>query len=134
MLPLIEAYQRFYSVADIDRGQNRGFFGRLIAPSQHGVLIGAWVDGMAAGFSCLHWSLDSVRARETVTLHDLWVEPDHRGGGIGRALIENAADLAHQRGAVSLVWETAPDNHEAQRLYAAVGARATPWVGYELRL
>ena len=133
-LPLIEAYQRFYAVSDIDRGRNRGFFGRLIAPSHLGALLGAWSNGRPVGYACLHWSLDSVDARETVTLHDLWVEEEERGAGIGRALIEASADLAHTRGAQALLWETAPDNYTAQRLYDSMGAEASSWLHYELKL
>lgn len=133
-LPLIEAYQRFDEVPPIERGQNRGFFGRLIAPSHLGALLGAWREERPVGFACLHWSLDSLRARETVTLFDLWVEPGERGHGIGRALIEGAADLARERGAQALIWKTAPENYDAQRLYDSLGGVQTGWLQYELRL
>lgn len=133
-LPLIEAYQRFYDVEGIDRGRNRGFFGRLIAPSHLGALLGAWRGGAPIGFACLHWSLDSVHTLETVTLHDLWVTPAERGAGVGRALIGKAADLAHARGAHSLVWTTAPDNLVAQRLYDSLPVTRGSWVHYELEL
>lgn len=134
ILPLIEAYQRFYEFAEVDRGRNRGFFGRLIAPSHLGALLGAWRQDSPIGFACLHWSLDSLRTWETVTLHDLWVEPAERGAGVGRALIKAAADLAHARGSRSLVWTTAPENHEAQRLYDSLNATRSEWINYELQI
>lgn len=133
-LPLIESYQRFCGVVDIDRGRNRGFFGRLIAPSQFGLLLGAWRGGRPSGYACLHWALNSVEAHETVRMNDLWVEPDERGAGIGRALIETAADMAHARGAQSLVWLTDPGNFTAQRLYDSVAAHRSEWIRYTLRL
>lgn len=133
-LPLIEAYQRFYEVTDIDRGRNRGFFGRLIAPSQLGLLLGAWRRQSPIGFACMNWSLDSLKTRETVTLNDLWVAPAERRAGVGRALIEAAADQAHARGSHSLVWITAPDNYEARGLYNSLATEQSEWIHYELRL
>lgn len=133
-LPLIERYQRFYEVPDTARGRNRGFFGRLIAPSQFGLLLGAWRGEEPIGFACLHWTLDSVAVRETVTLHDLWVEPAERGAGVGRALIAGAADHARARGAQALVWTTAPDNATAQRLYDSLTSQRETWLYYELPL
>lgn len=133
-LPLIEAYQRFYEVADTARGRNRGFFGRLIAPSQFGLLLGAWRGERPIGYACLHWTLDSVAARETVTLHDLWVDEAERGAGVARALIASAADHARARGARALVWDTAPDNFKAQRLYDSLTSKRETWIHYELDL
>src|SRR5204863_339374 len=44
-MPLIAGYQRFYGVADPDDERNRKFFRRFLAPSQDGLLLGAWEDG-----------------------------------------------------------------------------------------
>lgn len=133
-LPLIEDYQRFYQVPGTARGRNRGFFGRLIAPSQFGLLLGAWRGEIPIGYACLHWTLDSVAVRETVTLNDLWVIEKERGAGVGRALIAGAADHARARGAQALVWETAPDNYQAQRLYDSLTSKRDTWIHYELPL
>lgn len=133
-LPLIESYQRFYEVPHTARGRNRGFFGRLIAPSQFGLLLGAWRGETPIGYACLHWTLDSVAVRETVTLHDLWVDEAERGAGVGRALIASAADHARARGAQALIWETAPGNFQAQRLYDSLTSDRETWVHYELQL
>ena len=42
LLPLIAAYQRFYEVEEIDEERNRAFFRRFLAPSDDGLLLGAW--------------------------------------------------------------------------------------------
>ncbi len=66
-------------------------------------------------------------------MNDLFVEPDDRGLGVGRALIEAARDVARERGAALLEWVTAPDNYTAQRLYDSTGAeRSAGWIEYEL--
>jgi GNAT superfamily N-acetyltransferase len=86
------------------------------------------------GFACVHWRLDTVVAREVACLHDLYVVPDARGRGAGRALLEAAADVARARMVGTLVWSTTPDNAVAQRLYDATGARRSSWYEYELSL
>lgn len=64
-------------------------------------------------------------------LDDLFVDPEKRGKGTGRALIARLAELARERGWSSLRWITASDNAPARRLYDDV-AKATAWVTYEL--
>jgi ribosomal protein S18 acetylase RimI-like enzyme len=65
-------------------------------------------------------------------LNDLFVVPASRGTGTGRALIEHCQHLCRERGAEKLVWETAPDNAAAQRLYDGIGAEKSTWLTYEL--
>ena len=134
LLPLIAAYQRFYEVEDIDEERNRAFFARFIAPSDDGLLLGAWRDDELLGYACLYWHFTSLVPAETVLMNDLFVTADARGQGVGRALIEASADVARNRGAHHLEWATAPDNETAQRLYDATGATRSTWVEYELGL
>jgi GNAT superfamily N-acetyltransferase len=132
LLPMIEAYQHFYEVADIETGRNREFFLRFIAPSDDGLLLGAWNGDDLVGYACLYWFFSSTKAAETVLLNDLFVDPSARGGGIGRALIDAALEVARERGAKHLEWNTAPDNHTAQRLYDSTGAGRSTWLNYEI--
>jgi GNAT superfamily N-acetyltransferase len=132
LLPLIAAYQRFYEVEDIDEERNHRFFRRFIAPSDAGLLLGARSGGRLVGYACLYWHFSSTLARETVLMNDLYVEPDLRGQGVGRALIDASRRVARERGAAHLEWQTAPDNHTAQRLYDSTGAERSTWLTYEL--
>lgn len=134
-LPLIAAYQCFYEV-EPDETRNATFFRRFVDSYADGVLLGARAapGGALVGYACLHWRLDTVAAQEVVCLHDLFVTPDVRGTGAGRALLDAAADVARQRGAAALVWSTAPDNTTAQALYDRTGATRSSWYEYELPL
>ncbi len=134
LLPMIAAYQRFYEAPDIDEARNREFFRRFLAPSEVGMLLAAREDGRLVGYACLYWHFTSVDARETVLMNDLFTDPDERGRGIGRALIEASAEIARERGAAHLQWATAPDNHTAQRLYDSMTSHRDEWVEYELDL
>src|SRR5438874_3889443 len=111
-LPLIAGYQRFYG-AEPDDARNRSFFGRFLAPSDHGLLLGAWVGDDLAGFATLYWTFSSTNAAEIVLMNDLFVPPEHRGKGVGRELIDASVRIARTRGAHHLAWLTAVDNDEA---------------------
>ena len=58
-------------------------------------------------------------------LHDIAVEPDRRGRGIGRALLDAALVFLKERGAPRVVLSTADRNEPAQRLFASAGFRRT---------
>lgn len=136
LLPLIADYQRFYGVADPDDDHNRQFFRRFLADGGAGMLLIARDDATKdiAGHACLYWTQSSISARDVVLMNDLYVKPEHRGGGVGRALIDAAAQVARDRGAAHLEWQTAPDNAAAQRVYDATGAEKSTWLTYELRV
>ncbi|WP_394826070.1 GNAT family N-acetyltransferase [Pendulispora albinea] len=50
-----------------------------------------------------------------------YVAPEHRHGGIGRALIARAEAWAREQGCTELASDTWADNHDAQRAHAALG-------------
>jgi GNAT superfamily N-acetyltransferase len=135
LLPLISAYQRFYEVDDVDPDRNRFFFRRFLAPSEDGLLLAARDEGgVILGYACLYWHFSSLQALETVLMNDLFVAPEARGRGIGRALIEATAEVARGRGAAWVEWSTAPDNHTAQRLYDSLTDEKSTWLSYELEV
>lgn len=133
LLTLIAAYQNFYEVDEIDNERNRFFFRRFLAPSEDGELLAARDEGgLILGYACLYWHFSSLAAVETVLMNDLFVVPEARGRGVGRALIEASRDVARARGAAWLEWATAPDNHTAQRLYDSLPTEKSTWLEYEL--
>jgi GNAT superfamily N-acetyltransferase len=135
LLPLSSAYQRFYEVDDPDTDRNRAFFRRFLAPSEDGLLLAARDEsGTILGYACLYWFFSSLQAVETVLMNDLFVAPDVRGKGVGRALIEATAAVARERGAAWVEWSTAPDNHTAQRLYDSLTDDKSTWLSYELEV
>jgi ribosomal protein S18 acetylase RimI-like enzyme len=58
-------------------------------------------------------------------LHDVLVDPDHRGHGVGRRLLDEAMSMMQGRGARQIVLSTAERNESAQRLFASMGFRRT---------
>jgi GNAT superfamily N-acetyltransferase len=90
-------------------------------------------DGTLAGFThcVLHpttWSRGG-----TCYLEDLYVDPNHRGTGAARALIEAAGEQGRAAGAETLYWHTQAFNGPARSLYDTV-AQLTSYVHYERQL
>jgi GNAT superfamily N-acetyltransferase len=133
VLPLIAGYQRFY-LAEPNEKRNRAFFRRFLAPSDDGLLLGAWKDSELVGFATLYWTFSSTHAAEAALMNDLFVADGHRGEGIGLALIEGSVSAARERGMRHLEWFTALDNETAQRLYDRTGAERSGWYNYEIRI
>jgi GNAT superfamily N-acetyltransferase len=133
LLPLIAEYQRFYG-AEPNDSRNRRFFARFIAPSEDGLLLGAWEGKQGIGFACLYWTFSSVAASDIALMNDLLVRPASRSRGVGRLLISSAIRHAAARGCDRLVWETAPANERAQRLYGQFPATTSHWLEYSLAL
>ena len=101
-----------------DRGQGR-YFEALIAEEE----------GEAAGFALFFPVYSTWRGR-AMHLEDLFVRPQARGSGAGRALIEAVYAAADAAGADQVYWLTAGDNAAARRLYDRIG-RLTPFVKYQ---
>jgi len=135
LLELIADYQRHYGNTAPDDGHNAAFFGEFLAPSERGMMIGAYDDdGSPAGYTCLYWTYSSVSASEVVLLNDLYVRPARRGAGVGEALITAARDVARERGCSHLRWCTELHNRRAQRLYERIGADRVALFEYEFDL
>jgi ribosomal protein S18 acetylase RimI-like enzyme len=58
-------------------------------------------------------------------LHDILVDPTHRGGGVGRDLLEHTVRALREKGAPRVVLLTAERNAAAQKLFASAGFHTT---------
>ena len=122
-LPLWQGYQRFYN-AEIAAEVSAVTWQRFLDPSEpmHAAL--AWQDGVAVGL--VHWIFH--RSCWTVSaycyLQDLYVAETVRGGGVGRALIEQVYAAAQAHGANRVHWLTQEDNAQARQLYDRIASRS----------
>ena len=86
----------------------------------------AHLDGRPAGFALFFSTYSTFLARPGIHLEDLFVEPDLRGQGIGRALLLHLARLACSRGCGRLEWAVLDWNEPAIRFYESMGATTLP--------
>jgi GNAT superfamily N-acetyltransferase len=90
-------------------------------------------DGDPIGFALFFHTFSTFLARPGLYLEDLFVLPDHRSRGVGRALLAHLAQLAIERGCGRLEWAVLNWNQEAIRFYERLGARPnSEWTVYRL--
>ncbi len=79
-------------------------------------------DGRAVGFALYYFCYSTFLARPTLYLEDLFVLPEERGQGVGRALLRAVARVAVQRGCGRMEWTVLDWNRPAIRFYRRLGA------------
>jgi GNAT superfamily N-acetyltransferase len=84
--------------------------------------IAEW-DGQPAGFALWFYNFSTFRARHGIWLEDLYVDPQLRGRGIGKALMASLARRCVAEGLGRLEWWVLDWNAPAIEVYRAIGAR-----------
>lgn len=124
LIPLFEAYRQFYKQAPDLEGARRFLTAHFEENSS--VIFLAFRTGEegarhACGFTQLYPSFSSAALKPLWILNDLFVAPEARRSGAGRALLERAREFAAETQARGLTLKTAVDNYTAQALYEAAG-------------
>ena len=86
------------------------------------VLIGE-INGVPRGFALFFHNFSTFEGKPGLYLEDLYVEPDARGSGLGKALLAHLATLAIDRGCARLEWSVLDWNEPAIAFYRSIGAR-----------
>jgi GNAT superfamily N-acetyltransferase len=86
-------------------------------------LIAEADDGRPAGFALFFHNFSTFVGRPGLYLEDLFVRPEHRGAGLGKALLLALARLAVERGCGRMEWAVLDWNEPAIGFYRSLGAR-----------
>ncbi|HSC06276.1 MAG TPA: GNAT family N-acetyltransferase [Steroidobacteraceae bacterium] len=117
---LFDAYRQFYQQpADLARA--RQFIRERLQRQESALLVAETAPGGVVGFCQLYPLFCSVRAVRMYVLYDLFVTPEARGTGAGRALMLAAEAHAASSGVSRLELSTAKTNTVAQSLYDSLG-------------
>ena len=92
-------------------GDSRALFGHV-----------AVADGQVVGMALWFLNFSTWRGTHGVYLEDLYVQPQHRGSGLGRELLRTLADVCVQRGYDRLEWSVLDWNTPSIDFYRAAGA------------
>lgn len=127
---LWRAYLEFYETERPEEVYATSF-ARLTggAPGEFRGLI-AEVDGRPSGLAHYLFHRHMWSIGDTCYLQDLYADPEVRGQGVGRALIEAVYAAADVHGAASVYWMTQHFNRNARQLYDRIGV-LTPFVKYQ---
>jgi GNAT superfamily N-acetyltransferase len=82
----------------------------------------AEADHAPAGFALYFFNYSTWLGRPGLYLEDLFVLPEYRGLGIGKALLKKVAAIAVEKGCLRLQWEVLDWNRPAIDFYGAMGA------------
>ena len=86
------------------------------------VLIGE-IDGAPQGFALFFHNFSTFEGKPGIYLEDLFVRPEARGSGLGKALLARLAALAVERDCARLEWSVLDWNEPAIGFYKTLGAR-----------
>ncbi|SFU63099.1 Ribosomal protein S18 acetylase RimI [Polaromonas sp. YR568] len=123
---LFDAYRQFYE-QPADAALALQFIGERMRNRESVILVAqamqqvTGAEGSLVGFCQLYPSFCSVIAQPICTLYDLYVAPQARKTGAGRALMLAAHAHAQANGFARLDLSTAKTNHAAQALYESLG-------------
>ena len=96
-------------------------------------VIFALEDGVEVGFALFFHNFSTFLGRAGIYLEDLFVKPEYRGRGHGKALIKELARITVERGCGRLEWCCLDWNKPSIDFYLSLGARQmSEWTTYRL--
>lgn len=102
---------------------------------KHGakVLFALNEDDLEVGFALYFYNFSTFLGRSGIYLEDLFVLPEHRGKGYGKALIKKLAEIALSEGCGRLEWSCLDWNTPSIEFYKSIGAKPMDeWTVYRM--
>jgi len=122
-LPLWEGYNAFYGrkgETALDPAITRTTWERFLDPQEPVFALVAQMHGKLVGLTHFLFHRSTTRIELTCYLQDLFTDPDERGRGVGRALIEGVYARAKSAGIQRVYWHTHETNSPGRQLYDKV--------------
>ena len=91
-------------------------------PAAHVLLAVDDQSATTAGFALWYPTFSTFMGQRGIWLEDLFVKPEYRGHGLGKALLLHLARLANQRGCGRMEWAVLDWNQPAIKFYESIGA------------
>lgn len=96
-------------------------------------VVFALEEGREVGFALFFHNFSTFLGRSGVYLEDLYVHPEHRGKGYGKALLKRLARIALERGCGRLEWWCLDWNRPSIDFYLSMGAEPmSDWTVYRV--
>ena len=129
ILDLIRALAEYEKLSHECQATEAALAEHLFGARPYAEALIAEADGQAAGFALYFHNYSTFLARPGIYLEDLFVRPEQRGKGLGKALLVRLAQLAVERGCGRLEWAVLDWNEPAIRFYKSLGARSmNEWI------
>lgn len=106
----------------------------LFGPDRLGFATLVEIDGAAVGGVLWYFTLSSFTGKRKLFVEDVFVDPDHRGSGLGLAMFRHLARRAVAEDCWGMEWRVLNWNAPSIRFYQQIGAKpVTDWTMQQLR-
>lgn len=95
----------------------------LFGPRRYAEVVIGEIDGTPQGFALFFHNFSTFEGRPGIYLEDLFVRPQARGSGLGKALLAHLAKLCVERDCARLEWWVLDWNEPSIGFYKSLGAR-----------
>lgn len=126
LLRLIRELAKYEKLEAMCRGTPEMLDEALFGPHPAAEALLAERGGRAVGFALFFTTFSTFLCKPGLYLEDVFVEPGHRGAGIGKALLGRLGELAIARGCGRLEWRVLDWNEPSIRFYESLGATVMP--------
>ena len=126
ILRLIRALADYEKLSDMAVGTEKMLHDALFGARPSCEALVAEDNGRTVAFAIFFATFSTFLCKPGVYLEDLFVEPEHRGRGIGKALLARLAALAVERGCGRFEWRVLDWNEPSIRFYESLGAKLMP--------
>ena len=126
----LATYER---AADQVRATPEQLHAALFGPTPAVHALVAEAEGGVVGFALWFLNFSTWQGVHGIYLEDLYVEPGHRGTGLGKALLQALAEIAVQRGYARFEWSVLDWNAPSIAFYQSLGAEPlAEWTVFRL--
>jgi GNAT superfamily N-acetyltransferase len=94
----------------------------LFGPQRNVEALMAFADDAPVGFALYFYNFSTFLGKRGIYLEDLFVEPEHRGQGIGKALLQRLASIAKDEDCGRMEWSVLTWNQPSIDFYHRLGA------------
>ncbi len=122
LLALIAELADYERAADAAVGSEELLETALFGADPVAEAVIAELGGNPVGFALFYTTFSTWLCLPGIWLEDLYVRPEHRRGGVGRALFAHVAEIAVQRGGGRMEWSALDWNTPALSFYQGLGA------------
>ncbi|WP_225205119.1 GNAT family N-acetyltransferase [Novosphingobium huizhouense] len=120
---LIRALADYEKLLDEVRFDQSVLEQKLFGPRPYAEVVIGEIDGVAQGFALFFHNFSTFEGKPGIYLEDLFVKPEARGSGLGKALLAHLAALAVERDCARLEWRVLDWNEPSIGFYKALGAK-----------
>lgn len=120
---LIRALAEYEKLAHEVRFDEAVLEQKLFGPRPYAEVVIGEIDGAPQGFALFFHNFSTFEGKPGIYLEDLFVKPEARGSGLGKALLSHLAALAVERDCARLEWSVLDWNAPAIGFYKSLGAR-----------